>query len=209
MSEICRRIHDAAHQLDRFEFPYQPEKLPSNGVYLLFEEGERAHGGDRIVRVGTHRGEDQLPGRLEEHFLTENKDRSIFRKNVGRCLLNREDDPFLEEWDLDLTSREMRERHADDVDFDKQACVEGRVSNRIQDDFSFGVLRVADGDARKELEEQLVAAVSLCEQCGPSEEWLGRWSTRRKIRSSGLWQEHYVNKEEALPQSWDAIRQRM
>ena len=56
---------------------------------VLFETGELAHGADRIVWVGTHTGSNEMPSRLKQHFLKENKDRSIFRKNIGRALLNR------------------------------------------------------------------------------------------------------------------------
>lgn len=76
---------------------------------MSYEDGETGHGTNRIVRVGTHRKENQLPGRLEEHYLHENKDRSIFRKNIGRALLNRDHDPFLEYWELDLTSHESKQ----------------------------------------------------------------------------------------------------
>lgn len=199
MSELCERIHHAVHSLDKHRFPYGAAELPTDGVYFLFEEGETAHGGERVVRVGSHRGDGQLPGRLEEHFMNENKDRSIFRKNVGRALLNREDDPFLEDWNLDLTSREMRERHEERIDFAKQDCVEDRVTNRIQQDFSFSVISVDSRERRRQLEKQVIAAVSLCNQCGPSDEWLGRWSTKKKIRESGLWQEHHVNNRDLVP----------
>jgi hypothetical protein len=29
--------------------------------------------------------------------------------------------------------------------------------------------------------------VSLCDQCGPSVDWFGRFSPKEKIRASGLW----------------------
>jgi hypothetical protein len=29
--------------------------------------------------------------------------------------------------------------------------------------------------------------VSLCQECRPTEQWLGRWSPKEKIRDSGLW----------------------
>jgi hypothetical protein len=35
---------------------------------------------------------------LKEHFVNENKDRSIFRKNIGRALLNKDNDYFIEQW---------------------------------------------------------------------------------------------------------------
>ena len=68
--------------------------VPLNGIYLLYERGELGHGADRIVRVGTHTGKNQLVSRLKQHFVHENKDRSIFRKNIGRAILNRQQDPI-------------------------------------------------------------------------------------------------------------------
>ena len=85
-----------------------------------------AHGAKRIVRVGTHTGTGQLRSRLRQHFLVENKDRSIFRKNIGRALLNRDHDPFLPTWDLDRTSRLARETHI--IDLARQSAIEALVS---------------------------------------------------------------------------------
>ena len=41
--------------------------------------------------------------------MTENKDRSIFRKNIGRAILNKNQDPFLGQWELDLTTRKAKD----------------------------------------------------------------------------------------------------
>ena len=51
--------------LKRYYFPFDLDELPKNGVYTLFEQGEMAHGGDRVVRVGTHAGANHLPSRLQ------------------------------------------------------------------------------------------------------------------------------------------------
>jgi len=112
----CENLHKWANSLAVFTFPFDETRIPANGIYLLFEKGEKAHGGRRIVRIGTHTGKDQLRSRLRQHFLTENKDRSIFRKNIGRAFLNQADDEFLEKWELDLTSAAARGRHGDGVD---------------------------------------------------------------------------------------------
>lgn len=205
MDEACEKIHEIFRDRHRFGFPYQDSEIPDNGIHALFEQGEEAHGGDRIVRFGTHRGEDQLPGRIEEHFVTENKDRSIFRKNIGRALLNREDDPFLEDWNLDLTSRAMREKHEDRINLERQACVEERVSNCIQKYFSFSVLEVPDPAERNHLESRLIATVSLCRACSPSDSWLGRRSPKRKIRKGGLWQEQHVGDRELAMQDREIL----
>ena len=58
--------------------------LPKNGVYVIFDKTQRDFGLPRIVRVGTHTGKDNLPNRIKNHFLSEDKDSSIFRKNVPK-----------------------------------------------------------------------------------------------------------------------------
>jgi hypothetical protein len=62
MSDLCAKIHEVFRSRPRHEFPYEEERLPMNGVYALFEEGEAGHGGARIVRFGGHSGEDQPRG---------------------------------------------------------------------------------------------------------------------------------------------------
>src|SRR6266851_6951805 len=109
MSEMCAKLHWLFQRLPIFGFPFNETKIPLNGIYVLFETGEIAHGTNRIVRVGTHTGDkSHLRDRLEEHFITENKDRSIFRKNIGLAFLNRDQDPFLAHWKRDLTESEAK-----------------------------------------------------------------------------------------------------
>lgn len=115
----CEKLHNIFNRLNRFHFPFNESKIPKNGIYILFEKGEKGHNGDRIVRVGTHTGVDQLSSRLKQHFLNENKDRSIFRKNIGRAILNKRKDSFLDKWELDLTTRENKEKFSDKIDFNK------------------------------------------------------------------------------------------
>ena len=83
---ICEALHAWVNSLPALRFPFGVSQIPLNGIYVLFENGEVGHGGHRIVRVGTHTGHNQLTSRLRQHFLIENKDRSIFRKNkIGRA----------------------------------------------------------------------------------------------------------------------------
>ncbi len=190
----CAQVHIAASELTRYRFPFDPDALPANGIYLLFEKGEFAHDGYRIVRVGSHRGADNLPKRLNEHFLVENKDRSIFRKNVGRALLNRESDPFIEQWEWVLLSRVNRERYGPLIDRARLQAIEGLVTDFITSQCSFVVIpatRVAT--RRLALEAGLIATVAQCESCGPSPGWLGQFSPKATIRRTGLWQIQHVN----------------
>jgi hypothetical protein len=189
MSDVCHRLHQWAHKLKEFTFPFDDAAIPLNGIYLLFEKGETAHGGKRIVRVGTHTGQNQLRSRLRQHFVNENKDRSIFRKNIGRALLSKANDPFLQQWELDLTTKAAKAQHAAAIDFSKQKRVERDVTRYIQDRFSFVTFRLDLPEQRKSIESKLISALSLCDECDASPHWLGQYSPKTKICESGLWLE--------------------
>lgn len=195
MSQNCEKLHKLFNSLSRFNFPFDDEKIPENGVYILFEKGEKGHDVDRIVRVGTHTGINQLRSRLKQHFLNENKDRSIFRKNIGRAILNKEKDDFLCKWELDLTTRRNKERFSKEIDFNKLKEIEKKVSRYIQDNLSFVVFRVDDKEKRLEIESKIISSVSLCKNCFASKNWLGLFSTKDKIRESGLWLVNELYKE--------------
>lgn len=191
---VCRSLHAWVNSLRACSFPFDKDLIPRNGLYFLFEKGEEGHGSRRIVRVGTHTGNGQLRSRLCQHFLVENKDRSIFRKNIGRALLNRDHDPFLRMWDLDLTPRLNKSRWSA-IDLDRQRVVEHAVSEYIREHFSFVVVGVAERAERLRLESKAISTVSLCEQCRPSAKWLGLYSPKEKIRNSGLWLVNELYKE--------------
>ncbi len=187
MHNDCNKLHTWVNTLRLFKFPFENTTIPLNGLYILFEKGERAHGANRIVRVGTHTGQNQLRPRLKQHFVTENKDRSIFRKNIGRSFLNKAHNSFLKEWELDLTSRFSKDKYVSSVDFKKQKTVEKKVSKYMQENLSFVVLRIDNRENRLELESKIISTVSLCEKCRPSRNWLGLYSPKEKIRKGGLW----------------------
>ena len=75
MSKLCSELHQIFNDLPRHSFPFDKNSIFNNGIYILFEKGEKAHNVDRIVRIGTHRGDNNLYNRLKEHFINENKDR--------------------------------------------------------------------------------------------------------------------------------------
>jgi len=187
MSKNCQIIHQWFNGMKKYSFPFNEQEIPKNGIYILFEKREFAHSTNRIVRIGTHTGNNQLRSRLFQHFLNENKDRSIFRKNIGKALLNKDKDPFLKQWEIDLTTKNAKELHSNSIDFIKLKETEKRVTKYIQDNFSFVVFQIDDKDKRLEIESKIISTVSLCDECKPSENWLGNFSPKEKIRKSGLW----------------------
>lgn len=187
MSDTCNNIHHIFQNMKRYKFPFIEEELPKNGIYILFEKDELAHNGERIVRVGTHTGNGNLVKRLKEHFMKENKDRSIFRKNIGKAILSKKDDSFLEQWNWDLTTKVNKEKYSSLVDFEKQKLTENEVSQYIKNNFSFAIFEVKSKTDRLNFESKLISTISLCENCKPSSQWLGQSSPIHKIKEGGLW----------------------
>ena len=187
MTDVCSRLHGLFRAAPRLSFPFDAKCVPKNGIYILFEKGESGHGDHRIVRVGTHTGANQLRSRLRQHFIVENKERSIFRENAGRALLRRDQDPFIAQWELDLTTRAAKDRYAGKLNLDKQRLIERRVTEYMQASFTFVAFSVDDKEERLDLESKIISTVSLCTECRPSADWLGKYSPKEQIRGSGLW----------------------
>ena len=123
MTTKCEWLHHLLDDLPLMQYPFDIEELPDNGVYFFYEDGEFfGHGSKdkpRIVRIGTHR-EGNFKSRMRDHFLF-NKlkmnfdktqspphDRSIFRTNLGRAILNKEKNDYLKIWNLDFTTKKNR-----------------------------------------------------------------------------------------------------
>lgn len=187
MSKICNDIHKLFNSLTRFNFPFDETKIPKNGIYILFEKGEVGHNVDRIVRIGTHTGNNQLRSRLKQHFIKENKDRSIFRKNIGRAILNKNKDDYIRYWELDLTTKENKKKYSNLIDLKKQKEIEKQVTKYIQENFSFVVFEINTKDERLNFESKIISTISNCKDCHPSQNWLGNFSPKIKIQESALW----------------------
>lgn len=105
LDSLSYRLHKYFNSLPRLTFR-DIDNIPyDNGIYVFFEVGEKYFGWGRIVCVGTHIMDHRLKERLKNHYIRENKDGSIFRKNIGNALLNRDDNPYLKIWSYD-TSKE-------------------------------------------------------------------------------------------------------
>jgi hypothetical protein len=187
MSEACRDLHEIVRKLPRFKAGFDASDIPPNGVYFLFEAGENAHNGERIVRVGTHTGEGNLPKRLLEHLYAKNKDRSIFRKHVGRCILRHDNHPYSETWEYDLTSKANKDKYSHLIDKDVQSAVEEKITDYMTRNFSFSVVQVDEKTDRLHYEERLIATLSECDATRVSSTWLGNWHPNPRISRTGLW----------------------
>lgn len=206
---VILELHQLFNGQKRFTFPFAPDAnaIPQNGIYIIFEKGEKYYDYDRIVRVGTHTGVNQLHSRLNQHFLLENKNRSIFRKNIGRCILNKENSGYMNLWELDTTSRVDKEKHAKLLDavFEKQ--IEKLISSYVQANLSFCVIRIDSKEERIHWERKIASTLAQKLDIMPSAEWLGNHSPKEKIKGFGLWQVNELNKEPITETEMNQLKQ--
>jgi len=190
----CEQLHEIFNGLKRYCYPFDEKDIPENGIYVQFENGEKAHSGDRIVRIGTHDGQGNLRQRLNEHF--ENGERSVFRRKVGSALINKaikEGSSFwseedLKDWSTNWTDR--KEKFKGRNHYDRLERAEKIVSEYIQKNISFICIKIEDKEKRKNFETRLISTVSNCKECKKSEHWLGNFCyNKEKVIKSGLWQE--------------------
>ena len=96
-------------------------------------------------------------------------------------------DPYLEVWNYDMTSKVNQLKYGHLVDKTKEAQIEKEISAYIRNKFYFVALTVNPKEQRLELAEKLIGTVSNCHTCKPSRASLGNNSPLSQIRNSGLW----------------------
>ncbi len=71
MKNLADELHRLFNNLKRVTYPFENQLtlMPGNGIYVKFEKGERFGDFDRIVRVGTDTGENNLRMMLTTFFL--------------------------------------------------------------------------------------------------------------------------------------------
>lgn len=204
MSDLCKWLHEQLEQLPIIKYPFTLEQMPENGIYFFYESDEiwgRCGNKPRIVRIGTHKGRN-FRSRIKEHYiLDESKmnfdrnnpkpsDRSIFRKNIGRALLNRDKNDYLQIWEIDFMTRKNRGSFGHKRDVDQEKRIESKITRILRERFSFKFLMI-DGQTERMgsegLESSLIGTVASCKLCKPSDKWLGNYSPKKQIKESGLW----------------------
>ena len=208
MRSIVLELHQLTNKQKRFSFSFQQSinEIPKNGIYFIFEKGEKYKDLDRIVRIGSHTGLNQLGPRLYQHFIMENKNRSIFRKNIGRCFLSKENSPYLNLWELDTTSRADKSENLKRLDKDFEKQIEKRITKYFQTSFTFCVFKIDLRADRLFWESKIASTLAKAPDIMPSPNWLGNYSPKDKIKQCGLWQVNRLNEDNLTESELDELK---
>ena len=197
----CDRLHKLFCSMQRYEWNDISQIPFANGIYIIFEKGEKYHNMERIVYVGTHTSSGRLKKRLLEHFVRENHDGSILRKNVGKAILHSSGDAYLAIWTIDTSKPENRIL----MNRAKNAETERKVSQYLQDNFSFTVVPIIDKGERLRMKEAIIAALNADATFAPGASWLGLFSPEAEIRESGLWLKRGLNEEPIMESEFNKL----
>lgn len=183
---LCLKLHRLFNEMPRLHWN-EINTIPySSGIYIVFEDGETYHDMDRIVRVGTHRSDGRLRGRLKDHFMKENKDGSIFRKNIGKAILSKNKHSYLNIWNLDSSRRGMITA-VEGYDPELQRKIEKTVSNYMREHFTFVCFPVLSKQERLRLEEGIIATLNMTKDFVAGPTWRGKYNPHNEIIQSGMW----------------------
>jgi hypothetical protein len=76
-------------------------------------------------------------------------DRSIFRKNIGRALLNRQRDlDYLKVWEIDFTSNINRANHSHFRNIEKEKTIESQITELLRETFYFRFISIEGQEKR-------------------------------------------------------------
>jgi len=180
-------LHMLLNELPRYNWQSIKDIPFNNGIYFMFESNEKYLGMDRITRVGSHQSQGRLKERLKDHFFRENKDGSIFRKNIGRSILNNKKSPYLDIWNLNTSTSGQKQKYANLINQQLQDKLERTTSDYLRDKFTFTCVPVENKDERMRLEEGIIASLAGEDSFRPGSNWFGLNSPIHEIATSGLW----------------------
>ena len=81
-----------------------------------------------------------------------------------------------------------------------------RVTEYIRRNFRFVAFRVDGKPRRLCWESKIISTVSRCDECRPSQNWLGLHSPKAKIRASGLWLVNELYKQPLSESDYEALK---
>lgn len=195
MENKCLILHQIFNKMKRYDYKTIDEIPFKNGIYIYFENGEKYTNNnitfDRIVRVGTDTGDNQLVSRMKQHLLSKNKDRSIFRKNIGRAFLNKNNKlDELNYWNLDLTKKVDKDKHYNDEYEEMRKKNEDNVSDYLKNNMSFVLFPMDKKEDRLRFEEAIISELYNSKDFIASKNWLGNYVPQTRanhVKESRMW----------------------
>jgi len=187
---MCYKLHKLFNNMQRYTTETINEIPFKNGIYIFFEKGEKFGEWDRIVRVGTDLGQNHLINRLKQHLVKENKDSSVFRKNIGRAILSKTNNPLIDYWNIRFTIKENKELFYNEEKAEECKKIEKQITEFMNSKLSFVVFPLQTKEERLRFEKAIISSLYNCADFTESENWLGNYVPETQythVNSSHMW----------------------
>ncbi|MEG0856616.1 MAG: hypothetical protein RSG52_09050 [Terrisporobacter sp.] len=189
------KLHILFNSMNKYSFGNLDDIPFTNGVYIILDKKEKYEGMSRIVRVGTHSGENRLIVRLKKHFKEGAKDESVLRKNIGKAILDYNNLDYITIWSINFNDKrnEKKYSHLRNIEYEKN--LEKMITYYMKERFEFVCFEIFEEEARNRLVEGILSTLAIDENFVCSEIWLGNYSPVETIRNGGVWVNEELNKE--------------
>ena len=187
---MCYELHKLFNNMQRYTTETINEIPFKNGIYIFFEKGEKFGEWDRIVRVGTSTGQNRLIRRLKQHLVKENKDSSVFRKNIGRAILSKTNNPLIHYWNIKFTTKKKKELFYNEEKAEKCKEIEKQITEFMDEKLSFVVFPLPTKEERLRFEQAIISSLYNCADFTASKNWLGNdvpETQRTHVKSARMW----------------------
>ena len=196
----CYELHLLFNSMKRYNYKTINDIPFDNGVYIFFGEDEKYAGMDRIIRVGTDTQQNRLKERMKQHLLTSNKDGSIFRKNIGRAMLNKEQKiELLKYWNIKMSKPENKKYFNNELQLECRS-LENKITNYLCANMEFVVFNLEKAEDRLRYEEAIIATLHKSKDFKASENWLGNYVPtnikNNHVVDSRMWISQGINAKE-------------
>ena len=159
----------------------------TNGVYVILDKKEKYNDLNRIVRVGSHEQDNKLLIRLHKHFKIGGKDDSILRKNIGRAILDFNNNDYIAVWNMNFKDKRNGDKYTHLRDIELEDRLEKFINLYMEERFEIVCFEVEDKKDRMRYEEGITSTIEMANEFRSSKKWLGNYSPMAIIRESHMW----------------------
>lgn len=184
----CPNPFNSSQSVQKIKEKLSKEYQSKAGLYFFFEKNGEKY---TLVRIGSSKN---LYDRLCQHFIF-TKDESIFRKNVGECIIKRDE--------IIIEPNDWNEKTHPTSNFAVLEEIEKKISKYIGTLY-YSVLP-RDNDYKTAEKELICFFSKYRKENFPNgfykeyPKWLGKFSSKEKIKKSLLWQTENVFSKNYVP----------
>ncbi|SHF17529.1 DUF6884 domain-containing protein [Clostridium fallax] len=183
----CYLLHKIFNSMKKYSFSNVDKIKVKNGIYVILDKYQYYCGMNRIVKVGTHINQGRLKNRLLDYASNKNKSSSIFRKNIGRAMLNAYNDPYISIWNIDFNIDKNKKQYSNLRDKKKEREIENYIDDYMKKYLQIVCFEVINKPLRLRLEEGIISTLNKEKSFKDSINWYGKYRAIPKMNSNELW----------------------